>query len=390
MNPLPTAPAASAGSLRAELAIHALDLFQQGDPDEVLRRAGLTRASLRALEGDDEIAQATETRLDAYLTTPWRIEPGNTRAGRFLTDEIAPWVGNLLSGAWAAVPYGYSVLEAVYDDRPLGRVGLAQLTEKPFEWFFVRGGRWWLRLGDGRELPADPLKFLVTVRGGTYRQPYGRALFSALYWPVFFRSGGWRLWMRYLDRFSMPVVAGRVADPQAFVTAMREAGIDLAIGVGAEEGVDVLFNQNGGEFERLEKNCVERIQRLVLGQTGTSGVEQAGSYAAVQVLDGVRDDKRRADLRLGIAAGQALVNALCALNGFSPHRFLMEDESGLQAARAERDAKLASAGVVRFLAPYLEAKYGLLPGEYAVPEAGPADPLAEADSYEDLLGEDAP
>jgi hypothetical protein len=46
------------------------------------------------------------------------------------------------------------------------------------------------------------------VREPTYRQPYGRALYSQLYWPWFFRKMGWQFWMKFLERWGTPFLVG--------------------------------------------------------------------------------------------------------------------------------------------------------------------------------------
>ena len=45
------------------------------DPDEVLKKAGVSRHRLSVLLFDDEIGQACETRLDALLTVPAHVFP---------------------------------------------------------------------------------------------------------------------------------------------------------------------------------------------------------------------------------------------------------------------------------------------------------------------------
>ena len=45
------------------------------DPDLMLQKAGIQRQHLRFLELDDEVAQCVETRKDAVIGTPWRLEP---------------------------------------------------------------------------------------------------------------------------------------------------------------------------------------------------------------------------------------------------------------------------------------------------------------------------
>lgn len=105
------------------------------DLDEVLRQAGLRRSHLRVLTFDDEIAQACETRQDALLGVPIRFEPNEGKESDLLYEMMAPFLADAVTGAFQARLYGYSVLEAVYERRADGRIGLKFLGEKPFEWF---------------------------------------------------------------------------------------------------------------------------------------------------------------------------------------------------------------------------------------------------------------
>jgi hypothetical protein len=72
--------------LAEEQAVHQFVtwLTRFPDPDETLRKAGLTRASLRVLEFDDEVSQCIDTRREALIATPWRIEPFPSPATEWL------------------------------------------------------------------------------------------------------------------------------------------------------------------------------------------------------------------------------------------------------------------------------------------------------------------
>ena len=132
----PTTPAAS---LFTDVALEQVltTLMRMADPDLVLTQLGMSRADLRKLETDDEISAALETRREAVIATPWRLEPYEPEPSRWLGEELAPHIEPLLRGAWGAVPYGYSVQEVVY--RRVGqRLGIARVVEKPLEWFEPR------------------------------------------------------------------------------------------------------------------------------------------------------------------------------------------------------------------------------------------------------------
>ena len=91
---------------------------RQPDTDEVLRKAGIARHRLKIMLDDDEIAQAIETRIDALLATPFRIEPSDTPVAALLNIELKEWYFEIASAALNALLFGYSVQEAVYELKP--------------------------------------------------------------------------------------------------------------------------------------------------------------------------------------------------------------------------------------------------------------------------------
>ena len=356
------------------------------DPDLVLAQQGLGRQELRKLETDDEISAALETRREAVIATPWRLEPYDSEPAEWLWETLAPHIEGVLRGAWTAVPYGYNVLEAVYAKGP--RIGLARIEEKPMEWFEPRrDGSLWYSPTDGRPAMAVDAaqKFFVTRRMPTYRNPYGEALLSRVYWPWFFRYNGWRFWMRFLERFADPLLLGQVIDPAAFVTAMQGLGLSAVVGVGTDETISAVTSGGAGEFDKVEMALGRRIQKLILGQTLTSEVGDKGSYAAAQVHNEVREDKRRADIRLVTGTVQHLCNAIWSLNALPgvPPTFVMQDDTGLEVARATRDAALVQAGVLTLTEQYLMDRFDFEPGDFVAgtapkPPGSPAAPLSAA------------
>lgn len=369
-----------AASLFVDIALEQVvsSLSRLPDPDLVLAQLGLGRHELRKLETDDEISAALETRREAVIATPWRLEPAEPEPSQWLAEVLTPHIDSLLRGVWSAVPYGYSVSEIVYSRG--ARIGLERVTEKPLEWFEPRrdGSLWYSPPNGSPPVAVDTTyKFLLARRNPTYRTPYGEALLSRVYWPWFFRYNGWRFWMRFLERFADPLLLGQVGDPAAFVAAMQGLGLSAVVGVGVEESIEAVTPGAAGEFEKIEMALGRRIQKLILGQTLTSEIGDKGSYAAAQVHNEVRDDKRRADIRMVSSTVQRMVDALHRLNGFAgaPPAFVMQDDAGLEAARAERDAKLVQAGILHLTEQYLLDRYDLAPGDFTLPAPQAAVPV---------------
>lgn len=363
------------------------DLTHMGDPDQVLAKAGIHRHQLRSLEFDDEISAAIETRREALIGTPWRLEPNTSRASKWVAEEITPHIEHVLSAAFNALLYGYSVQEVIYIRRNDGRIGLSEVSEKPFEWFEPRQDSQLLYRADDGSLPVAvdvQFKFILTRRGASYRNPLGESLLSRLYWPWFYRKAGWEFWLSWLERFGQPFLVGKAHNPESMAEALLQARQGAAIAVGMEEEVRMESPEAGagGHFPEFDKVICQRIQKVVLGQTLTSQSDGKGSYALGKVHNDVREDKWRADARMAAKAVQQVVNALWSLNGFAGAApgFVLADDVGLESERAQRDASLVpvmQASGLRFSRGYYTDRYDIVDEdleENAAPQAEAAAP----------------
>ncbi|MCC6197731.1 MAG: DUF935 family protein [Burkholderiales bacterium] len=368
-------------------------LTNAADPDEVLAKAGVSRARLRVLSGDDEISAAMDTRREALLALPWRLEVPGRDDGKYpepvqwLWDQFDPHAEKVLRACMEALPYGYSVQEAVYTDADKGRLTWAEITEKPFEWFIPKldGNVLYRSRNQPMGEAVDARKFFLTARNQTYRQPYGEALYSRLYWPWYFRQQGWRFWVRWLERFGTPLLVGQTqGDAKTMAEQLAAVANNAVIAVGGQDTVTIAENKGGaGHFEAFERAVCARIQKLILGQTltsdsgGSSG--RSGSYALGQIHNEVRTDRRNADIRMVRKTVQRMIDVLWALNGFAgdPPDFIMADDTGLELDRAERDARLVQAGVVKLTPDYLLRVYDYEPDDLDVEAMQQRDLVAE-------------
>jgi phage gp29-like protein len=353
---------------------------RQPDNDEVLRKAGITRHKLRVLLDDDEIAQAVETRIDALLGTPYRIEPSETPESKFLKDIFDEWYFEIASGALNALFFGYSVQEAVYELKPEGYIGLQWIGEKPMQWFEPKNdGRLILRKeGSSQEHIVDQIfKFFLTRRKATYEQPYGKALLATLYWMFFFKQNGFKFWAKFLERFGTPILLGKCKDTETadMNEALLNAHAQSVLSIDTEDDVTLLSASGssgtaGAAFETFNRTIAQQIQKIILGQTLTSGTDGQGSYALGQVHENVRADKLKSDMRLVTPTLQAVVDALCALNNWAEHKIVLGEEAKvLNTEQAERDTRLKNAGA-NFSDAYFIREYGLQEGDLKPAEQG--------------------
>ena len=377
--------ALSYGNLYTQEAVtqFLVNFGRQPDTDELLRKAGIARHRLEALLDDDEIAQAVETRIDALLSTPFRIEPSDTQEAELLMLELKEWFHEIATAALNGLLFGYSVQEAVYEAKADGHVGLQWIGEKPMQWFEPKndGRLIYRRDGNGQEQEVDQVfKFFLTRRKASYKQPYGKALLATLYWLFFFKQNGWKFWAKFLERFGTPILLGKVnsnSTTDEMSQALLNAHAQSVLSIDGEDDVQILGAAGtggtaGAAFESFNNQLIRQIQKVVLGQTLTSGTDGKGSYALGQVHENVRQDKLRTDIRLVTPTVQAVVNALCLLNNWSKYKVIIgEQEKPLNKEQAERDAHLKNAGA-NLTPQYFQREYGLQDGDIAEQQQQPS------------------
>lgn len=362
-------------------------LTSMTEPDVVLQKAGVSREQLRVLLGDDEIFQAAETRNDALYATPWRLEPSDGDAADLVFAQLSRWLPVILRTAMQARYFGYSVIRADWANEG-GQNIWSAVSDLPMRWFQPRSG------GDLRFFPADgrggvegirvheqyPWRIFPTYNNPTYDNPRGDALLARLYWPWFFRNEGWKFWGKFLERFGAPLLVGKAGDggsPAEMMQALLQAHGQAALGINHDDEVQAIQSgSNGDSFDKFETASIRRIQKVILGQTLTSGTDGgSGNRALGGVHNDVRIDKRNSDIQLVTPTVQAMVDALLVWNGYAPGDvvFSMSDGKGLEAERAARDATLYGVGV-RFSRQYFEDEYNLSADHFMMdgeqPQAG--------------------
>lgn len=383
----------SAG-LMTEVAVETLSfaMGRAADIDEVLKQAGVSRQRLSVLMADDEIGQAMETRLDAVLNAPWRFVEENGEQTVFLKELFTRWHFEIVAGAWDACPFGYSVLEANYFIDEHNRLSIAEIGTKPMEWFEPKntGALIFRKPQANTEIDVFktyPLKFFLTRRKPTYKQPYGDPLLSKLYWVWFFKTNSTKFWVKFLERFGSPLLVGKVggnkrvqSDIDAMTSALLNAHNQSVISIGSEDDIGTVGTNFSGAgssaFEAFDNVMTRRVQKVVLGQTLTSGTDGTGSRALGEVHETVRMDKRNSDLRMITPVVQDIINALCLLNGFEKHTIILGGEQDLNVKVVERDLKLKDLGV-QFNDQYIIETYGIKPEHFKVGVASNIDPVKQ-------------
>jgi hypothetical protein len=145
--------------------------------------------------------------------------------------------------------------------------------------------------------PTLPEKMFLTAHRQTYRNPYGEALYSRLYWPWFFRAHGWRFWVKWLERFGTPLLLGKttsqvqgrgdaLADARARGAGLRDRGRQRSNG-------DRRRSEGGrGALRGVRARLCGRVQKLILGQTLTTDAGGSSGKMGSQALGNVHNEVR--------------------------------------------------------------------------------------------------
>ncbi|HCA7964669.1 TPA: DUF935 family protein, partial [Escherichia coli] len=110
-----------------------------------------------------------------------------------------------------AVLYGYQPCEIMWG-RSVKSWAIADIVGKPPEWFqFDNDNLLRFRAKDaGLEGEPVPLnKFVVPRQDATYDNPYGFPDLSMCFWPVTFKKGGMKFWVRFAEKYGSPWVIGK-------------------------------------------------------------------------------------------------------------------------------------------------------------------------------------
>lgn len=258
------------------------------------------------LARDPRAGAVLDKRKRAVVAREWSVTPGGPRRA---DKQAAKLAERVLGGEWGlsfdklcldlldAQLKGHAVSELIWEMRDGFAVPVEAKARDPRRFVFNRA--WELRLLtpenqlDGIAMP--PRKFLVH-RFGTSFDPYGLGLGHRLFWPIFFKRNSLQFWAKFCERFGMPFIKGTAGpgeDPKELLKALVGLGQDGAIAVPEGTLIELLDAAKGAGVNTYEGFCRyldEQISEAVLGETLSTNVGQAGSRAASQTHNEVRED----------------------------------------------------------------------------------------------------
>jgi phage gp29-like protein len=280
--------------------------------DPVLQGRGGDYTLYEDLLRDDQVASTFQQRRLAVTSAEWGVLPGDDRLeSRKAADHLREMLLNI---SWDDITdkmlhglfYGYAVAECLWE-RQGSRIELADISvRKQRRFAFDHQGNLVLRLvSDHRgELLPDKKFWHFSAGADNDDEPYGLGLAHWLYWPVYFKRNGIKMWSIFMDKFGMPTAKGSYPinatdeEKQRLLSALRAIQTDSGIIVPEGMQVELIEASRGGNvsYEQFLDRMNGAIAKVVLSQMMTT--EAAGGQFKAQVQKSVRDEVLRRDARL--------------------------------------------------------------------------------------------
>jgi len=359
------------------------------DPDPVLAKLGdRGEAMLGAVAADGIAFSLTQTRKSATLSREYRIVPGSKNneepspaskelAKRFETDLSGLDLRSLISQILDAPLWGMVPIELLWAVEN-GWTQLKQVQELPREWFgFTPMGELRFTPTASAPKPVPGGKIVLARVEPSFANPYGQRALTRCLWPVTFKKGGIRAWVKLAEDLNLPLLVGQypTGTPEEAQTALLAAlGVARLSGTAVvDEGVKVAVHEGTGRsagaqiHERLQDLMDKVLARVITGQTLSHDIGSAGSRAASQTHYQVMDDLRQADMTLvrGVFAEIAKIYRDFNDSSAEPPVLVWFEEEDPRKDWADRDLVLSQMGV-RFSEGYLKGQYGLKDGDFVV------------------------
>lgn len=327
------------------------------------------------IEKEPILGAHLQTRKLGVLSRAWYVRSKQHADIALEIDRLLVDVG--LRGAMStlldAIGYGYAGVVVDWLPGGSGIAGFVNISQD--RWLFDAAGNPALMGQLGKEavpLSAYHRAQIMYMQADRSGLPCRAGLLRALLWLHVFKTTGFRDWNRYLERFGMPYILGRIPSGDYADEGKRDKLLRSllnirsdGVGVGTTEtDMQLLTAPAGGTdaYAQHQRYCDELITLMVLGQLASSATSSGLSKGGLQ--ESVRQDLMISDSSMLQQVIQStIINPLCQMKyGLTGHDIGFyidcEDQEDLN-LRADRDTKLALAAGKRLGASYIMETYGV-------------------------------
>lgn len=349
---------------------------------------------------DDQVGTCLQQRKLALAAKEWKVEPGaSDRASKKAADRLSALLNRLewddhtkkmLSGLF----FGYAVAEVLWSQDGL-EVTIDRIKVKRQRRFaFSPSGELKLLTSATPQGELMPDKKFWTFSCGADHDddPYGLGLAHWLYWPVFFKRCGLRLWTTFMEKFAAPTALGKYptgADKTQQNRLLQSlAAIRTDGGVIIPEGMQIELieaaRSGTADYVSFYEHMDRAISKVILGHSGAAD-STPGKLGGEDNAIEVRRDIIKADADIICGSFNASVARWLAdyndPRATPPRVWRVCEEPEDLTKRAQRDKTIVDMGF-RPTARYITETYGgdweekapLEPPKPPVPNANPPAP----------------
>lgn len=369
------------------------------NPDVVLQKERITLDKYSQLLNDAHVWSCVQSRKSGVLSLEYAINRGADESfeSEFVNNVFKSLdLRQLISDCLNAVLYGFSPLE-IYWRYDGGYLVPKKIIGKPAWWFQFNDLGLLELINSFNSIPQN--KFIVVQNNASYTNPYGEPLLSKCYYPVIFKRGTMKLWSRFVEKYGMPFLTGKIPtgkgqqqaqdlfDTLAALSqdgiAVTEEDINIAI-------LDSMKSGSSDLFLNFIHFCNTEISKAILSQTLTTEQGDTGSYAMSQTHLQVRKDVVDADKKLVEDAINKLIELIITMNfgEIEVPYFEMFESTDVDLNLANRDEILNRCGV-QFTKKYYQENYGFNDTDFDIKLATQPQ-FAEPDEIIDIQDEELP
>ncbi|OFC62826.1 DUF935 domain-containing protein [Candidatus Erwinia dacicola] len=358
-----------------------IDFFGLGmylpNPDPVLKSQGRDIRIYRELRTDPLVGGCIRRRKAAVKSLERGLERGQAteRVFSFVNDMLDDLdISRIIGEMTDAVLYGYQPCEIMWG-RSVKSWAVTDIVGKPPEWFqFDNDNLLRFRAKDaGLEGELVPLnKFVVPRQDATYDNPYGFPDLSMCFWPVTFKKGGMKFWVRFAEKFGSPWVIGKhprgtaQGEIDLLLDSMEAMVEDAVAAIPDDSSIEIKEAAGKADSSDIYQNLItlarSEISIALLGQNQTTEANsnRASAQAGLEVTSDIRD----ADAEIVESAVNQVIRQVVALNfgNVASPVWRMWEQGTVDDLQASRDEKLSRAGVV-FTPQYFKREYQLQDGD---------------------------
>ena len=376
--------------------------------DSILRRRYASiynNDAYRDLLTDDQVYSTVTQRRLALIARDFEVVAGGkTGRDKMAADYIREILQHIrwdtvCEHMWYANFFGYAVSECLWA-REGSRVMLDKIKVRNHARFGF-DPQFKLKLlttqsPQGEELPEN--KFWWAATGETHDdEPYGLGLAHYLYWPVRFKRGGMKYWLKFLDKFGAPSLVAKYPEgstdeqQRALLNTVNQLRNDSAMILPENMMIDLVEANRSGkpEYNSLYDKMNDAISKVVVGQTMTTDDGSSRSQAEVHLA--VRDEKVMADAHLlDDSFSRSVVRWLIEWNypGAAMPKVRRVFECSAGKAQAERDKILFDIGY-RPTKEHIEETYKIMVDDVGLSASQPQEKqtsdFAEGSDVEEAL-----